>query len=337
MKVTIREVAKRAKVSVGTASRVMNGRENVGDDIRKRVLQAVSELGYTPNYAAQTMRRRGTRMVGIIVRDITIPVLASFVRAAQDVLQAADYTLLIACSEDIKARELELMALLARRQVDGIIMTTCAEDDPDLLAARRTLDLPVVLLDREAPPGLNDSILLSHADGMRRAVRSLAAIGHRRIGLVTGDSSVYPARERIKGYKAGCEEAGLAIDATLIRSRSFAEAQSFVEMSALLSLAKPPTALIAGGISILPGTIRAIRSRGLRIPHDISVIGSGDSDLAMLFEPAISVIRWSYEELGRIGAQLLLDRMGGLVSEDVRRILFPTELVLRESCAIPPG
>ncbi len=334
MRVTIREVAQRAGVSVGTASRVMNGHANVAAAIRERVQQAVSALGYMPSFMAQSMRRGGTRMIGIIVRDITIPVLAGFVRAAQDVLQAADYTLLISCSEDIRSRELALMAQLARRQVDGLIMTTCDEADPELLAARKAMNLPVVLLDREAPAP-SDSIMMAHAVGMSRAVRSLAAVGHRRIGLVTGDTSVYPARDRVRGYREGCESSGLVLDPALIRSRSFSEDQSFVEFSTLLGLRDPPTALIAGGISMLPAALRAVRSRGLSIPGDLSLIGSADSELAMLSTPPISVIRWSYAELGRVGAQLLLDRIGGIDAEAGRRIVFPTELIMRESCGPP--
>jgi LacI family transcriptional regulator len=343
-RITIREVALKAGVSLGTASRVVNGMSNVAPDLRKRVQGAIARLGYKPDMVAQSMRSGATRAVGILVRDIANSALAGFVRAAQEALHEAGYALVLACSEEERERELDFLNLIARRRVDGLIMTTASERDTRLLEARRSLDLPIVLFDREIPESM-DAILIAHDQGVRQAIEYLHAMGHRRIALVTGSDAVYPGRARIRGYREAHKALGLSFDRSLLRTEGFSEDAAFMETSTLLSLPHPPTAIIAGGISMLPGALRAVRARGLRVPEDVSLIGSGDSDLAALATPSISVIRWSYSELGRTGARLLLDRLERIgrtgrphAGEPLapRRIVVPTEFVTRESCGPRP-
>lgn len=335
---TLKNVAQEAGVSIGTVSRVINRHQNVAADIRMRVDAAIAKLGYQPNVVAQSMRGGASRMVGVIVRDISMPMFAAFVDAAQETLMAADYTLLLACSKDQKEREADLLGLFARRGVDGVIMTTCDEGDAELNAARRDVSAPVLMLDRKIAASDEDAIQLSHREGMRNAVKYLTELGHKRIGLITGGSSVYPARERIAGYKDALKKARITFDKRLVRARDFNSEYAFIETSSLLGEKNPPSAIIAGGVDALAGVLRATQSRGLRIPNDLSVIVAGDSELAQLMTPPATTIRWSYHDLGRVGAQLLLDRMGapdGAVKLESRQIILPTEFVIRASCAAP--
>jgi LacI family transcriptional regulator len=331
---TIRDVARAAGVSLGTASRALNGHKSVSQAMRARVEQAIVDLGYRPDAVAQSMRRGATRTVGIVIRDITVPVLAGFVKSVQDVLHEAGYALVIAGSEDRHEREVDLLNVLSHRRVDGLIMTTAAERDPMLLAAREAVRMPVVLLDRELPPSF-DAVLVAHREGMRQAVSYLLDLGHRRIALLTGSEMVRPAAERVLGYQDAFRDRGLALDPELIRARNFTADFAYVESAALFSQRRPPTAIIAGGIAMLPGILRAARAHGLRIPDDVSVIGASDSDLAELATPPVTVVRWSYAELGKAAAQLILDRLQRDPDRPPRRIKFPSELMIRASCAAP--
>jgi LacI family transcriptional regulator, galactose operon repressor len=334
-KITIREVAQKAEVSIGTVSRVINGHSNVAQNISQRVEAAIIELGYEPNALAQSMRRGATRTIGVMIRDIALPTFPSFVSSAQETLLEAGYALMLMCSEDRPERELNLLNVCSQRRVDGLIMTTCSENNKELKKARVELGLPLIMLDRDVEEEGADSLLLAHAESMRTAVSYLIGLGHSRVGLVTGDKSVYPARDRILGYQQAYQNGGMDFDAELVRSQGFASDSAFLETSALLGSTAPPTAIIAGGIATLTGVLRAIQVRGLRIPEDISVIGGADSDLAQLVAPAITVIRWNYAELGRIGAQLLLDRIDSMEPPKPKRIIFPTEFIIRSSCASP--
>lgn len=332
---TIKDVARRASVSLGTASRVINGHKSVSDDIRARVEQAIVDLGYRPDAVAQSMRRGATRTIGIVIRDITVPVLAGFVKSAQEVLEEAGYTLITASSDDRREREVDILTALSRRRVDGLIMTTSSELDPLVINAQESIGSPVVLLDRETPASF-DAVLIDHCEGTRRAVEHLLDLGHHRIALLTGSETVRPSADRVLGYQDAFEARGLAVDPDLIRTHSFAAEFGYVETSALLGQQQPPTAIIAGGIAMLAGALRAIRAHALRVPDDISLIGNSDSDLAELATPPITIIRWSYAEIGKTAAQFILDRIESDPERPPRRVRFATELVIRGSCAPPP-
>jgi len=335
-KPTIKELAAAAGVSVGTASRVINKHPNVGEAVLRRVNDAIERLGFTPDSAAQSMRGGTTRSIGIIIRDITVPALASFTRAAQDALHEAGYVLLILCSTDSKERELELLEVLRKRRVDGLIFATSSERDADVLAACHRLNLPILLLDRAYPEDW-DAVLVDHETGMGEAMDHLLSLGHSRIGLVTGRPMVRPSNARIEAYRAILQEAGIDYDPSLVRTGGFDLDSAFFEASALLSLQDRPTALIAGGINMLGGVIRAIRAAKLSVPNDVSLIGSADTELATFSTPPTNVIRHDAAEQGRLSAQLILNRLAGRSGPDSHRLTLSSQYVMRGSCAPPTG
>ena len=333
-KLTIRDVARTAGVSVGTVSRVLNRNETVRADIRARVHQAIESLGYAPNVVAQSMRSRNTQTIGCIIREISIPPLAAFVRAAHDVLHEAGYALLLTNSEGNAEREQELLRRLNRRQADGILLGQYSPLTPEFDGFLRTLNVPIVLVDRDEPVWA-DSVSADHFHSSRRITDHLLSLGHRRIAMITGQENLLPARERLRGYRAAHQERGVAVDENLVSATSFLSKSGFSFTSGVLSQRERPTAVIAGGIDMLDGVLRAIRAKGLAIPRDISVVATGDSSLAELYTPAISVAQWDHAEIGRIAAELLLDRIAGRSIGEPRHVVLPTEFVLRESTAKP--
>jgi LacI family transcriptional regulator len=332
---TIREVAALGGVALGTASRVINKHPNVSAENMAKVQAAIAKLGYKPDTVAQSMRNGESRTVGILVRNITSPVLAGFVRGAQEVLSDQGYTLLLGCSEESREREVNFIMSAASRRIDGLIMITSAEDDAELLALRKGINIPTILFDREIPESF-DALLIAHELGIKQSLEHLFCLGHRRVAILTGKDNVYPARARLRGYRAFFKARGLPVDERLISTNSFTSESAFVETSAFLGRMQPPTAIILGGISMLAGSLSAINARGLRIPEDISLVASGDSELAMLSNPPTSVVRWNNTEVGRTGAFLLLERMKGKSSIEPRRIIVPTEYLPRGSCGPCP-
>lgn len=331
-RVTIRDVAREAGVSLGTASRVINAAPNVELEIKTRVLAAIERLGFVPNRAAQEIRKGRSNEIGIIVRDITTPVLAGFVRAVQDVFERAGYVLLISSSDNRKDREMELLRQFQRRHLDALIMTTADETDADLAEARARLPFPVLMFDRDVR-GAHDAVLIDHADGIRQAVAHLLELGHRRILLLTGATATYPARSRVEGYVKAYKAAGLQPDMSLVQSTGFDSASGFRGAAEVFGRADRPTAVIAGGIDMLPGVLRALRGLALRVPEDVSVVAGADSDLAQLATPAISALRWNLPEFGMACAHMVLERIDANGSLPSRRVVFPPELVVRASTA----
>ncbi len=333
---TIRNVAQVAGVSVGSVSRVLNAKATVSPEIREKVEKAIRELGYKPNLVAQTMRSQISRTIACIIRDIDISGFARFVRAADEVLSRAGYALLLSNSEGRIERERELISVIATRRADALLIAQSSEMDKDLDELLHGLGIPVVLIDRELPEWA-DAVMVDHRNGIRQATEKLIRLGHRRIALLTGNRTLYPARERIIGYEQAHAACGIPVDPRLLQTGSFEAGFAFEKASMLLCSADRPTAVIAGGIEMLPGIIRALRVRGLAIPGDVSVVAAVNSDLADLFEPQISVEDWDYAEVGRIAANLALQRIASNQMVEPRRVLVPTQFLLRDSCALAPG
>lgn len=331
---TIRDVARDAGVSVGTVSRVINGQPYVTAKVQQRVQDAMRRLHYRPNAVAQSMRTRMTRAVGFIIVDVANPVFGAFVKAAQEVLHAADYTLVLANTGEHPAFESELVTTFQQRQIDGLIMTVSTEDNPALLEVLGRLQVPVVLLDREIAMPF-DAVLGDHARGMFQATEYLLKLGHRRIGLITASQGIRPGRERVRGYMDAHRTMGIALDPTLIRSGSLAAEYGSREAYTLLTMPAAPTALISGGNQILAGVLKAVSSLSIKIPEQLSLISCDDTELSALYNPPIAVIKRDLHEIGRTAAELLLQRLQGDTNPTPRRVSMPTELVLRESCAPP--
>ena len=332
--VTIRDVARVAEVSVGTASRVINGKATVGTEVRGRVLNAIETLGYRPDAIAQSMRRGSTHVIGCVIRDINIPSLAAFVHAAHNVLDRAGFSLLLSNSEGREDRERELLIRLNSQRSDGIMIGPYSPMTPAFDKFLRNIGAPIVMVDRDEPAWA-DAVMADHRGATRKAAGRLIDLGHRRIALLTGGPTIYPARERIHGFTEAFAMKGIELDRSLIRAHSFLSPESFQQTSALLASKEPPTAIIAGGIDMLAGVIRAIRVRGLRIPDDISLVGAGDSELAELHMPAISVQHWDQGEIGAGAANLLLNRIRNVASDEPQHVLVRSEFIERASIASP--
>ncbi len=331
---TIRDVANAAAVSLGTVSRVLNMHVTVSPEIRLRVEQAILSLGYTPNVVAQSMRNQRTRTVGCIIRDINLPAFAAFVRAAHDVLFRAGYALLLTNSEGQRQREMELISILSSRKVDALIIAHHSEEDEELHQMLKSTEIPVVLVDRERPVWA-DAVMVDHCNAIRLATEQLLKLGHRRIALITGSSALFPARDRIAGFKAAHNALGVSLVPDLIHKERFTSDYAFQQTSILITKKVPPTAIVAGGIDVLPGILRALRTHGLTVPEDMSLVAACDSDLAKLSQPPITAESWDYGEVGRIAAQLVLERINHSGESDPQRVLVPTELIQRGSCAVP--
>jgi LacI family transcriptional regulator len=326
--VTIRHVAQAAGVSLSSVSRALNGGKNVSARVAQDVAAAANRLGYQPDLLARSLRTRSSGMVGCLVSDVSNPLNASIVRAAEARLGEAGYLLVVASTANDPAREQAATEEFRRRRLDGILVAPGSDANRKTWRDLGTAGTPIVVLDRDPLDEDDDTrwpaVLVDHRAGARAATRYLIGLGHRRIALLTADARMRPSRERIAGFHEAFAEADL----------DPAGAQG--DTIALLRGAQPPTALIALGTRILAGALRAARELGLAIPGDLSVLSVGDTDLAAVHAPAITALRWSLDDVGRAAAELLLQRLRGDAGQAQSRALLPVDLVLRDSCA-PPG
>lgn len=323
-KVTMREVAVRAGVGLGSVSRVLSGHPAVSESVRQRVLQAVSELDYEPDFTAMSLRRGSTMTVAFLVRDIANPLFSDMVKAAEAILLPVGYSVLLMNSDGDAARDAAHIRLFARRRVDGLIASLATEVHAESLAALRAFKAPVVLVDRHVPEIAASVVSSDHYSGIRAAVKHLAGRGHRRIALVTGARDVLASRERTRGYKAGLRSAGIRYDAALLQTGAYDAEFGTARATELLQAHDPPTAIIAGGLMVGYGTLRAIRRLGLSVPDEVELVPCDSWPFPELFAPSLSFVHRDASLMGRTAAELLLESIQGGTA---REVMLPTEFV----------
>jgi LacI family transcriptional regulator len=333
---TIRDVAQLAQVSIGTVSRVVNDAVDVKPHIRKAVENAIEQLGYVPNAAAKSMRMGRTRTVGCILREINIAQLGGFVSTAQNVLNESGYSMLISNTEGRTQREIQLLRRFSNGQVDGVLMGPYTPIEGEFEEILRALPIPFVMIDRDQPEWC-DAVYADHEGGTFNATGHLLDLGHRQIALLTGPTRLHPGAARVRGFERAHAARGLQSVPEFVIAESFLRDHAYRATSSLLGLSQRPTAVIAGGIDMLSGVLRAIRTRGLSIPQDISVVASGQNDLCDLHQPPIGVVSWDQNEVGATAATLLLNHIIHEKRDEPRRVIIPTTFNPQSSCAPPKG
>ena len=331
----MREVADRAGVAMSSVSRVLSGHPDVSPKMRHVVMKAVRELGYRPDMLAQGLRRGKTFSVGFTVSDIANPVLAEIVTGAEKRLREAGYSLLLTNSEGSPDLDVEHISLLERRRVDGLILSLAEEHHPGTVEALRRLSVPVVLVDRDIPPGVNARrAAFDHAMGMRAAANHLLELGHERFALITGGPE-RPARERRRAV-----EEVFASDARAtctVYPGKFSVEHGRRATNEVLAQRPRPTAIIAGGNMLMEGALLTLREAGVEVGREMSFVGCDDVVVAGVHQPPIAVVRRDIEAVGVASAELLLADLepseGGIGAS--REIVLPTEFIARPSCAPP--
>ena len=325
----VHEVAQRAGVAISSVSRVLSDQGDVSPAMRERVLAAVRELGYEPDFLAQSLRRGSTQSVGFVVGDITNPVMANLALGAEDVLRRAGYSMLLMNSGgDPELDEAHIRFFLSRR-VDGMLLSLASEKRRATLELLAQVKVPVVVLDREIPSRIRASAVLSdHRAGMRAAVEHLLDLGHRRIALITASLEWRAGRERVGGMRDAIEARGID-DESIALPGSLLAHHGEAATAELLARADPPTAIIAGGNQLLIGTLRALTAAGVQVGHDIALITCDDFPLSELYQPPIATIARDTVGMGRTAAELLVSRIR--VPQEPATVILPTTYRARPS------
>jgi LacI family transcriptional regulator len=333
---TIKEVAQRANVSVGTVSNVLSGSSSVGAAMRARVLAAIADLDYHPDQVARSLKVKKTRSLGLVLSDITNPFFAQVLRGAEDCALANGYVLITLNSDDKVEREREFLAVLRSFRVDGILLVVAPNSgDSTHIANVLRSGTPIVCLDRATENIPLDCVSVNNIDGSQLCVRHLIQQGHRRIAIITGSPTLQTSKERLQGYLAALKEAQIEVESGLIKEGNFREATGYRLGKELLLAHRRPTAVFVSNGLMTIGFIHALNELSLQCPDDIAVASFDDLPLSEVFRPQITAVNQPAYQVGFEGAQLLINRLQRKISSRTPvTICLNPELKIRESTSI---
>ena len=330
---TVADVARRARVSRATVSRVLNQYAHIRPEVRVRVQRAMRVLGYRPDAVARSLARRETRTLGLVVADITNPFYAETARAILETAKANGYNVILCNTDNQPLVQEEYVEILRQRRVDGIIFGSVFLDDPvveGLVAA----GYPCLMYNRRLRTRRGNFIVLDNARASRDLTRHLVTLGHRRIGFVSGLPNISTTAERLRGYRAALREAGISVEPDLIQPGAFQAGTAQEAAQDLLKRCGRPTAIVASNDLMALGVIRAASDLGVRIPEDLAVVGFDDIEIADHPQVQLTTMAQQKAEMGRLAALGILEIIRGgarRAGAPLQQILAPT-LVIRRTC-----
>ncbi|MEF3304779.1 LacI family DNA-binding transcriptional regulator [Paenibacillus sp. GYB003] len=333
--VTIYDIAKQANVSAMTVSKVINNTGKISEKTRSRVKKIMEEMNYVPNSMARSLVLQETKMLSLLIPDITNPFFTTVARGAEDAAMRLGYKLLFGNSDESLAKEKEYVDMILSTRVDGVLFSAASDLSAPHLQTLRTHRIPFVLLDRAVPGVDCDTVSGDSKEGARKLVEHLIRLGHRRIAIVNGSLAVSTARERLAGYREALKLGDLEADESLILEMNYKQFADEDALRRLLALPEPPTAVFAGNNFIAVGIIRKLLEFGIRVPEQISVVCFDDLG-ASVIDPFFTVVSQPAYQFGAMGIQLLVERIKGTTTPDWKKIVLPSELIVRGSSAEPP-
>ncbi len=330
--VTIKEIAARAGVSIGTVSNVVSGCRQVSALLSKRVRAAIRELGYHPNQVARSLKIRQTNMLGMIIPDITNPFFPEVMRGAEDASRERKYLLVTANTDERVEREQNVISVLRSHRVDGLLIAVAPDSGAMAhICSVAETGIPVVFLDRTRKGSGLDSVTVDNVKGAQDCVRHLIRLGHRDIAIITGSLALDIGCERLKGYEAALREANVKIRRSLILEGNFREESGYRLAKEILTQQHRPTALfVSNGVMTL-GVLQALDEFRVRCPQDLALATFDDLPFTRAFHPRLTSVSQPAYELGFKGASLLIDRIEGKLSGNPVEIELALELKIRES------
>ncbi|PQP89332.1 LacI family DNA-binding transcriptional regulator [Paenibacillus sp. AR247] len=320
--VTIKDVARHAGVSVATVSRCINETGYVHADTRKKVEDAVRALNYAPNEVARSLYTRKSRLIGLLLPDITNPYFPQLARGVEDGMQANEFRIIFGNSDENEQKEQEYIQTFIQNNVVGVISST-NRPDSDIYAK---LNIPVVFLDRTSSD--SPSVYSDGRKGGRLAAQEMIARGSKRITVLRGPVHIRPAQDRFQGAVEVLEEAGIDYNIIQTSSFSFAEAESWAKE--LFAKHLDTDGVIASNDIVATAVLHEAQRLGKRVPEDVQVIGFDDIPLSSLLSPSLSTIRQPAYDMGKEAA-LLLIRLIEQGTVDNRNIQLPVSFVERDT------
>ena len=326
MAATMKDLSRETGLGLATISKYFNG-GSVREQNRLLIEAAVKKLHYVPNEVARSLKTQQTRVIGVVIPELSNAFITSIISAMEDILRKQDYAVIVCdCRSDPK-REKEAIEFLLHRRVDGLINMATDESGSHLKAAL-SAGIPVLLIDRliESLRGKVSAVVIDNIHAATQATQKLTALGHRRIGLILGNPNLYTTNHRMAGYLNALKEAGITPNEEYIRYGDYTMNGGYQATLALLTLPERPTALFVTNFEMTIGAMLALQHQNIRVPEDLSVIGFDKLELFGEIFPDLTLIHQPQMSIGREAANLMLDLLNHQESTSHRIVVLTTEL-----------
>lgn len=335
--VTIYDIAARAGVSAMTVSRVINNTGKISEKTRVKVKKVMEEMNYVPNQTARSLVLQQTKLLFLLITDITNPFYTTLARGAEDAAKKYGYRLLFGNSDEDLEKEKDYIDTILATRVDGVLLAPAGDPSLPHLEMLRRHGVPFVLLDREVPGVESDIVLGDSKEGARSLVEYLADCGHASIAMVNGSSSISSARLRLQGYREGLKLRELPLREDYVYETSFGSIGDLTAMGEWLDGLSPrPTAILTGNNVLALEVMRLLHARGLKVPEDISLVCIDDIGPSSEVEPFLTVAAQQAYQFGYMGMGMLMERIQDREARlPWKKIVLPAELLLRRSVVRP--
>lgn len=328
-RITMRDVAEQAGVSKATVSHVINETRFVEESTKERVRAAIRSLGYRPNVAARSLTTQRTRIIGLIVSDVTNTFFGEIMRGIEEVLIANGYSLMLCNTGEVLEREEYYIDILLRQGVDGIIAAATSQNW-DVLNEAAKLNIPIVMLDRTFDDAKSPYVGVNNEHGARLGTRHLIESGYREIGILAGFQRLSTMRERLNGFEKALAEADLELREEWRIDSPLTIEDGKGAMMQLMSLSQRPRAVFICNNLLSLGALMGLQDLGLSCPRDVAIIGFDDHPWAQVTNPPLTVVRQPTFAIGETAAHKVLSALNEAKSE-IPSALFECQLIVRRS------
>lgn len=328
---TIKDIARIAGVNVSTVSRALSGISGVGDETRERIVDIAHELNYTPDFSARAMVGKRTKLIGVIVPEISSNYYAQIVDYIESELTSLAYSIIIGVSSFEDKKEIQCIDMLINRKVDGIVFCGMVNNETEVHIDKldKRCSIPFVFIEPTIKLSQYNCVLVDGDYGIDMAVKHLVGLGHRAVGFVGEDLS---ARYRLPPFKKALLKYGLKYDERYIRSgRERFEYGGYLRMKELLSGNEIPTAVFTSYDNIAIGAIKALREDGLKVPEEMSIVGYDNIREAAFLDVPLTTVSHPIRKMSLEGVKLLLESIEGREHNGMKLIQLEPELIIRES------
>lgn len=327
MNVTIYDVAREANVSMATVSRVVNGNPNVKPATRKKVQDAIKDLGYRPNAVARGLASKKTTTVGVIIPDISNLFYAELARGIEDIATMYKYNIILSNSDENSEKELHLFNSMLGKQVDGMVLMSSSLTD-ELIDEIKRSPVPVVLAAAEDGEKNIPSVRIDYVTAVTDAMKIFFEKGHKRVAFIGGPKSELNVNEKLEGYRKSYQDAGLEVDESLIWFGDHSYESGMEAFDHILE--SKPTAIFVCNDEMSIGVIHAAQDRGYNVPNDFEVIGFDDTKLSIMVRPQLTTVVQPIYDIGAVAMRLLTKYMNKETVEE-HSVILPHRINVRNS------